>query len=319
LDVHVHTDRRACITAPILKSFADMAGCDELPKRVFVTRVPEGIELRWHQTTGAKSYDLSIRDRVLVGGFIPGETLTVKSLDGVALTLATSKGMAIANATASKPKPATTSSTATPKVAAPKPKKKSPKKSVPKVSVPKRPKQHKDQPMSQPQTLTDLIFPGLCVDARQNHGSMPLLEIARALDSVSPGVTLGDFIEADSRVIIDFASVLTAAPKAPSKKKAAHSVPKTAAPKTSAPKVAKKPAAKTASSAPPASNDVEETAKHVLAVLAKAKKDGRTNLSVHEFGPKSRIQFLRGVLNALLKKGKITKIGNTRATRYNLA
>ena len=74
-EVLVHADRRACITSPILHAFAKAAGHRKLPRKIFVTRTEEGLRLAWKGGANAKSYDLSVRDRVLVGGFKKGQRL----------------------------------------------------------------------------------------------------------------------------------------------------------------------------------------------------------------------------------------------------
>lgn len=81
-EILVHTDGRACITAPILLAFAQASGLRKVPRRVFARRSSGSVELQWKEFGGAKSYDLSVRDRVLIGGFKKGQRLQTKIKSG---------------------------------------------------------------------------------------------------------------------------------------------------------------------------------------------------------------------------------------------
>ena len=71
--VRVYTDGRLCITAPILRAYAEAAGLKGLPKTVYVTKKnPKHWVLSWNRrSVSSHAYDLSVRERVLFGRFEP--------------------------------------------------------------------------------------------------------------------------------------------------------------------------------------------------------------------------------------------------------
>ena len=68
--LRVYTDGRLCVTAPLLRKYAEEAGLSKVPKRIYVRKTKAGWVLSWNQQgRTAKRHDLSVRDRVLFGRF----------------------------------------------------------------------------------------------------------------------------------------------------------------------------------------------------------------------------------------------------------
>jgi hypothetical protein len=279
-EIRVHTDRRACISAPILKSFAYTAGLDPMPKSIYVGREPTGITLRWKPFAGSKSYDLSVRDRVLVGGFEPGTTMSIATMSADSLLLVRDQASAVSTPKVSTPK------VSTPKVSTPKVS--TPKVSTPKVSTPKP-------------NLHSLVVSGLCVDVKRNHTQRSLLDVARTLDRLAPGIRVEDLLNAEGRIVLNYAEVC------PKDTPAARFTKKAPIPETTETTEATE-VGQGAPSGPMAT--------FVLDTLRVAKQP----LSILAFGgdQESRRRY-REVLNALIEAGRVVKTGNTRATRYRLA
>jgi hypothetical protein len=275
-EVIVHSDKRACLTAPLLKSFADAAGLRKLPKRIFVRHDAPFLVLRWTAFKGSRTYALSVRDRVLVAGFLPGTTLVVKKISQQSLTLVEKAHLA------SSP-----------------PKTNPSKRGVPRITHPNK----KEPTMSF--DLQAVLVQGLCVDLRQNYTSRTLLEVATALERVAPGVTMGDFFNAEGPVLVDFSQVvgttLTPTAKAPAKKTVTSN----------------KPAAKSKATAATESEKIV-TDDAVLSKVFEVLKKHPQGALIHAFTgkKKAKVPFWRNVLSSLIVKGEIHKTGNTRSTRY---
>jgi hypothetical protein len=291
-DILVHTDRRACVTAPILHNFAKECGLDRLPKKVYAARTDKGFVLRWKDFEGSKNYDLSIRDRVLIAGFVPGQRL-VASVSGDALFV---EGSARAIA---KTKGSRTAVSPKPKKPRTKPVTKA-KPSAPPTKGPKKMKTERTSTKSR-DGLAMNLKPGICADVVENYQTMPLLEAAQVLAQYIPDITVGDLVNAkgsktSSLHLFEFMSeqLGVTAPKA--------STPKTIAPKTNG-------HAKSA-----ASSKIVADA-DLLQSIRTAGKDGA---SIHDLMKVTHkpLPITREAVRHLIKMGKVKRKGNTRASRY---
>ncbi len=300
-EVRVHADRRACITAQLLKNFASTAGLSKLPKKVFVVTSPAGIKLRWTSVEGSKTYDLSVRERVLVAGFKPGQTLSVVSMDADQMALAVDRAKPAPSSGETPPKAAKTPSTTPnpPSTASRAPRRSrrasrpSRPRSAPRPQRPARPAPARKEP-SVSQQLNTLVIAGLCADVRRNHSSLSLLEVAKTLDEIAPGVTVGDLVDKDGRVIITYADL--------SKRPAARA----------------RTTPSTRSAKPAKSSKTSYTLREFVADMLRAARDG---ISVNEIakGTTYSLPEIRDELNKMISDGQARKTGNTRATRYYAA
>lgn len=298
-EVRVHTDRRACISAQLLKNFATQAGLSKLPKKVFVDVSPTGIKVRWAASEGSKPYDLSVRDRVLVAGFKPGTTLSVVSVDSDQMTLAVDGSKPASSpetATTKTSKPSTTTPNARRRRRASRPSRPRP---APRPQRPARSTPTRKETPSVSQ-LNLLVIAGLCADVRRNHSALSLLEVAKTLDEIAPGVTVGDLVDQEGRTIITYADL--------SKRSPARARSTTATPTARA---AKRPSG--AKHPKPAKTSV--TLREFLTDRLVTSKGG---ISVNDLAKDTTFSLpvIRDELNKMIADGLAKKTGNTRATRY---
>lgn len=306
-EVRVHADRRACITAQLLKNFASTAGLSKLPKKVFVVTSPAGIKLRWTSVEGSKTYDLSVRERVLVAGFKPGMTLSVVSMDADQMALAVDGAKPAPSSGETPPKAAKTPSTTPnpPSTASRAPRRSrrasrpSRPRSAPRPQRPARPAPTRKEPSSVSQ-LNTLVIAGLCTDVRRNHSSLSLLEVAKTLDDIAPGVTVGDLVDKDGRIIITYDDV--------TKRPAARA-------RSTSPTPSARPAKPTQSAKKSKPVKTSITLREFLADRLASSKGG---ISVNDLAKDTTFSLpaIRDELNKMIADGQAKKTGNTRATRY---
>lgn len=264
-EVRVHTDRRACITASLLKKFAEAAALKELPKKVFVSTTDTRITLRWFASKGSKPYDLSVRRRVLVARYEPGATLSIASVDASAMVLVIDSSVA---SKASRP---------------------SPPPHHPNAARSTR----KEQPMSQ---FNSIIIAGLCADVRRNHTGLSLLEVAKALDELSPGVTVKELLDTEGRTIITY-----------------DDITKRSAGRTSTPTPRAHPPRRATKSA-----SLAKTSTTLREFVASRLSESPKGISINDIAKDTTysLQAVRLVLNKMIASGRAKKTGHTRATRY---
>jgi hypothetical protein len=276
-EVLVHTDRRACVSSPILHNFAKACGLEDLPEKVYAARTDNGFVLRWRNFEGSKNYDLSIRDRVLIGGFKPGQRL-VANVTGDALIVEGATPVSIRGARQGNPQP---------KPIAKKRKKRSKKETKMKTQQTTRPPNA---------SLETSLKPGICADVAQNYRNLSLLEAARVLNQFLPGITVGDLVDAKGASAPLFGIML---------QQAGVSVPKSAA-KTNGHAKAK-----------PASNGQKKAIEpaELLHSIQSTGKDGASIHDLVQFTHK-KLSITRDAVRRLIETGKVKKKGNTRAARY---
>lgn len=292
-EILVHTDRRACVTAPILHAFAEASGLKKLPKKIYATRNENGFVLRWKQSDDAKSYDLSDRDRVLVGGYRSGQRMVVIIKSDALVVEGKSKTKSAVAPKAKKPK--------SPRKAAPA---KTPfetfgfdegqaseKKPRPWKASTRKPRPKK---ATESNFLT-VMKAGICADLVENFTDLPLSDAAQVLDKYLPGVTVGDLAHAEGSAMPLFGMLLDEAGGARTK---------------SSKPVASRPARKAPQSA---------TNGHASpSLLQSIKTAGDAGMSVHDLMTVTSLPLreTRNAVKRLIDAGSVARRGNTRAARY---